>query len=444
MKRLRTLSSHASRVQALVAILITSSFGCSAADKGPSTTPEENSAPPKLCSLSLTCAQQIVDADKRSCQFEVIDGDGTSIYKSYAGVELRGRSSIAFPKKNYSIELRSANTAAAPENPTNLLGMGQESDWVLDGMWADRAFSRNALVFDSFRDLRAQDWAPQSRLCTLSLNSQAQGIYRVVEKIKRDDDRLNIAADDGSGSSFVIKQDDDGVLEMPLGLQSKWKLVYPNQDNASSAQRAGIQSFLDKLRAALSASANSSDANTGVFAFLDFENTVDWVLLQEFSKNIDAYNLSVHFARSAGGKAVLIPWDIDLSLGQPIVRNEAGSANNDKPEGFIVHRNDFINNLVKISAFKTRLASRWRELRSGALAEAALLTKLDRYETTLDPARVAENFMIWPIDKIDYAPIYPPYSLPRVQSHAQEMANLRAFVSARLTWIDAHIDTYPN
>ncbi|MGC4095148.1 MAG: CotH kinase family protein [Polyangiaceae bacterium] len=426
--------------RALFGLGLLAACACSASDDAPANV--EDAAPPKLCTLSMTCAQPIIDDSKRSCQFSVVDGKGTKIYDSFAGVELRGRSSLAFPKKNYSIELRSADASSAPENPTNLLGMGKDADWVLDGAWADRSFSRNALIFDTFRDLRTQDWAPQSRLCTMSLNAAPQGIYRVVEKIKRDDDRVPVAADNGMGQSFVIKQDDDGVLNMPLGLQSKWKLVYPNQDTATATQRAGVQAFLDSFRSALAGT--SADSNSGIFALLDFENAVDFVLVQELSKNIDAYNLSVHLARSAGGKAILVPWDIDLSLGQPIVRNEAASANNDKPEGFIVHRTDFINNLAKVSAFKSRLASRWRELRGGAFSEPALLGLLDRYETTLDPAKVAENFGIWPIDRIDYTQIYPPYSLPAVASHAEEVSRLRAFISARLVWIDAHIDTYPN
>jgi hypothetical protein len=442
MKKRRTSSSLAHSFKALsIAMFIPLGAGCSAADDAPPD--EESAAPPKLCQMSLTCAQEIVDEPKRSCQFSVIDGAGSKIYDSFAGVEVRGRSSQAFPKKNYAIELRSANSTSAPENPVNLLDMGKESDWVLDGSWADRSFSRNALVFDSFRDLRMEDWAPESRFCTLSLNEKPQGIYRLVEKIKRDDDRVSVAADDGTGSSFVIKQDGDGVLTLQIGLESKWQLIYPKQDSATSAQRAGVQAFLDKLKTAL-ANPSSSDASSGVFSLLDFENTVDWVLIEEFSKNIDAYNLSVHLARSAGGKAVLIPWDIDLSLGQPIVKGETTSANNDAPEGFIVHRSNFINALTKIGAFKARLGTRWRELRAGALAEATLLGRLDRYEMTLDPARVAENFSIWPIQEIDYAGIYAPYSLPKVASHGEEMSRLESFISARLTWIDAHIETYPN
>ena len=428
-------------LRALVFSCLPAWSACSATDDAPADG--SSGEPPKLCTLALTCARDIVDNEKRSCQFEVTDGGGAKVYSSYAGVELRGRSSMSFPKKNYSIELRGADATNAPENPVNLLDMGKESDWVLDGAWADRSFSRNALVFDTFRGLREQDWASQSRFCTLSLNSKAQGIYRVVEKVKRDDDRVNVAADDGTGASFVIKQDDDGILNMPLGLGNKWKLIYPNQDDATAAQRAGVQSFLDKLKAAL-ANPSGSDATTGVFALLDFENTVDWVLIQEFSKNIDAYNLSVHFARSAGGRAVLIPWDFDLSLGQPIVKNESGGATNEKPEGFVVHRSDFINSLTKISAFKARLATRWQELRAGALTDAKLQSRLDRYEVTLDPARVAENFTVWPIDASEYSTVYSMYTIPKVASHADDMARLKSFISARLVWMDAHIATYPN
>lgn len=41
------------------------------------------------------------------------------------------------------------------------------------------------------------------------------------------------------------------------------------------------------------------------------------VNVEERFKNNDAWSLSVHIYKAAGGKLHLVPWDPDLSLGQP-------------------------------------------------------------------------------------------------------------------------------
>jgi hypothetical protein len=395
--------------------------------------------PPKLCALSLQCGGMIPDDPKIDCRLDVADGSGAMVYADHAGVELHGRSSLHFPKKSYSLELRDA---AGAERPINLFGMGTESDWILDGMWADRSLVRNALAYDVFRGIGGPRYAAEGRYCTLSLDGQPQGIYRLVERIKRDDDRVALAADDGTGKSFILKQDDEGVGRLSIGLQDRWQIVYPKEELATPAQIAGVQRWLDGLGAAL-ASANPADAYTGVFAFLEPEATIDWVLIQELAKNIDAYNLSLYFSRDDGSLARPIPWDFDLSLGQPTVRNEAAGMN-EQPSGWIIHRTSFITALQKVPALKTRLGPRWRELRAGPLATAVLIGLLDRYAVTLTPDAIAQNFARWPLGEIDYGRIYPPYSLYPVTSHADETAKLRAFLQARLAWIDANIDAYPN
>lgn len=396
-----------------------------------------------LAHVEVDCPSEIIDEEKILCAFAITDGLGGVVFDDHAGVEIRGRSSQAFPKLNYSVELR---TALDVETAVNVLGMGRESDWVLDGMWADRSFMRNALAYDSFRDFSATSWAARSRYATLTLNGEPQGIYRIVERVKRDDDRVSLTEDDGTGASFLVKQDDEGDLRLRLGLQNRWALVYPGS-SVTEAQREGVQAWLDRLDEAL-ASDTPDDPTTGVLSLLALDPTADFILLQELMKNIDAFDLSIHIARAAGGLARLVPWDLDLSLGQPTVMNEPnGGPNqetNDQPEGWIIHRPAFIDTLVSVEALRARLGPRWRELRMGALSDAAIQAKLDRYASTLTAGAIEENFALWPIEDVDYADLYEPYTFYDVQSHAEEMTRVRAFLAARLAWIDANIDGYPN
>ena len=404
-------------------------------DRGADAAPPP---PAGLCQIAIRCDKTIPDEPKIACTFSLKDGQGVSQFDDHAGVELHGRSSLTFPKKNYSIELRDATGAS---KATDLLQMGKESDWILDGMWADRSLMRNAIAFDAFRDLGGLHYAAEGRYCTLTLDGKAQGLYRLEEKIKRDDDRVVIAADDGTGKSFVIKQDSGGAATLSVGDESHWELVYPSQDKATSAQLAGVQAWLTALGAALD---SPNDPAAGVLTLLDRDATVDWMLLQEMMKNVDAYNLSVYFSRDAGGLARPIPWDFDLSLGQPTVQGDQSVPPNDQPGGWIIHDTNLSRALAAVPQVVQRLGPRWRELRTGPLATAALLARLDGYQVTLSADAVAQNFTIWPLAQINYDKTYGPYTLYPVSSYADEVAKLRAFLTARLAWIDAHIDTFPN
>ncbi len=399
-------------------------------DAGPDAPP---TPPPALCQIAIRCDKTIPNEPKITCTFSLADGQGVSEFDDHAGVELHGRSSLTFPKKNYSIELRDATGAT---KPTDLLQMGKESDWILDGMWADRSFMRNALVFDAFRDLGGLHYAAEGRYCTLTLDGKAQGIYRLEEKIKRDDDCVVIAADDGTGKSFIIKQDSGGAAMLSIGDESHWELVYPNQEKATPAQLAGVQAWLDALGTAL---ASPNDPTAGLLTLLDRDATVDWMLLEEMMKNIDAYNLSVYFSRDAGGRARLIPWDFDLSLGQPTVQNDQSVPPNDQPGGWIIHDTNLSRALAAVPDIVQRLGPRWRELRAGPLATAALMARLDDYQVTLTAAAVAQNFTLWPL-----APDQLQQDVRAVHAVPRQLIRRRGRQAARVPDGAAGVDRRPH
>ena len=356
-----------------------------------------------LCRIELSCPMVIVDDPKVACSLAVVDPAGATIYRDQAGVELRGRTSLFYPKKNYGVELR---TAAGAENPVPMMGMGKEADWIFDGSWADRSFMRNDLVFALHREIGR--YAPESRFCTLTLNGQQRGIYRLSEKIKRDDDRVAVATDDGTAKSFIISQDEDGVLDFPVGAPPTPKCgswFIPSRRLPAGQVLTSVRAWLDGLRGALTG-ADPGNTTTGVFAYLDLEATVDFILVEELSKNVDAYNLSLTLFRSNGGKAGFVPWDFDFSFGQPTTR----TAGNDASSGWVQGRTSFITNLCRVPALLARLGPRWRELREGPLSDARVFAKLDAFQAVLSPAAIDENFRIWPIAEIDFQRIYRPFS----------------------------------
>jgi hypothetical protein len=386
-----------------------------------------------LCQITIGCTKTIVDSPPITCTFDLKDSSGTTVYSDHAAVQLRGRSSMNFPKKNYGVELRDASDV---DDPTSLLGMGKDEDWVLDGAWADRSFMRNRFCYGIFRDMSPERWAPQVRYCELTTNTKYVGIYALIEKIKRDDDRVVLPEDDGTGSTFLVKQDDDGTLKLSIGEGSKWSIIYPKSSLITQTQTQAVQAWLDKLGAAL-----RSSAPADTLSLFDAATITDWILLEEFAKNVDGYNLSLYFARAAGGLSRVIPWDMDLAFGQPTVNNDPTSSS---PTGWIASRSSLISKLSQNASLRQGLGPRWRELRTGVLSDQAVSSRIDDYLTVLTPDAVARNFAVWDITAVDFSQYYAPYTFYDVTSYDDEVAHLRSWIQQRLVWLDANIDSYPS
>ena len=167
--------------------------------------PGVDPAPPGSCTLVLECGVDIPDEPKVDCDLTVLSDAGDLQYQGPAGVELRGRSSGSAPKHQYAVELRDE---AGDDLSVNLLGMGGDADWVLNGLYYDRSLMRNALAFELFNAMDPARYAPEARYCTLELDGAPQGVYLLTERVEADDDRIVLPEDDGTGSIFVLKLDD--------------------------------------------------------------------------------------------------------------------------------------------------------------------------------------------------------------------------------------------
>jgi len=388
--------------------------------------PGWDTAPPTgLCTVSLQCGQSIPSEPKIPCQLRVEDEDGYLWYEGWAGVETRGRSTGGYDKAQYAVELWDEDQQ---DIETDLLAMGSESDWVLNGAIVDRALLRNQLAFDLYRAFDPERYAPESAYCTLTLDGEWRGIYFLTERIKRARERIDLDGDaTDAGHAFVVKLDQSGgfVDNSAVGYGT-WSLVSPRQSTASAEALSNAGAWLGGWQTAL-VSADPSDPETGIFAWLDMDAAVDFVILEEFTKNNDAYYLSVALWRRQDEPLHPVPWDLDLTLGQPTYNNNAS------PEEWVLYRPAWVANWGAVPEFGERLEARWRELRQGVLAEEAVLGRIDAYRAIMGDT-VYDNFEVWPIEEIQFGSY-----LPERESYDEEYDYVRAWILLRLAWVDAHI-----
>ena len=365
--------------------------------------------------ISITCAAEIPEDGKTDCVTTMTYPDGSPAYSGDVGVGLRGRSSSGFPKTQYALELRKPD--GTDDDTVDLFGMGADADWVLNGMFIDRALLRNRLAYDLYRAMGR--FAPDSAYAELTLNGAYLGVFHLCERIERGPERVDIPPDDGTGSSFIVKGSDVGY---PSTVQyNPWEGVYPKD------QPAGVETKLAAAEAVI------LSGGEDVWDVLDQGELIDFLILEETLKNNDGFWLSQHLYTRADGKLGLIAWDLDLTLGQPNYND------NERSDLWLAYRSALINVPAHAPGGPEALQARWSQLRSGILETDALLARIDALRAEIGEAALARNWTAWDVTTVPDLVWFPLYDVASVE---EEYTRVKTFLSERLTWIDANIAAY--
>ncbi|MGC4090448.1 MAG: CotH kinase family protein [Polyangiaceae bacterium] len=369
-----------------------------------------------------------------------------------AGFHIRGQSSASYDKKPYRVELRSVDSS---DRDCTLLGMPKESDWVLHAPFPDKALIRNAFVYSLGRDIGIP--APRGAFAEVYVNtanrplqsSDYQGVYLLVETIKNQKNRLNLqqlkptdttlpAIAGGYIFQFQWQVTDiEQALKCPSGQQNCWNWievtdpepwVQPQQDYLTQY----LQSFVNALH-----SSNPSDPSTGYPAFLDTASAVNQVIIQELTRNLDAYARSQYFYKDRAGKLMAGPlWDYDLIAGV----GTAQTYPNLSQMGWQYESNasrlnvtaDWFPRLLADPTFKAALVARWKELRGAQLSDAQVSARIDTLTSGLANA-AQRNFQKWnnlTTVRIGF------FDTPTANSWQGQVTAMRDWLLGRMAWLD--------
>ena len=150
--------------------------------------PEENNFPSMMVT---TNGQEIIDEPKINADLTVVEDNNEIDFK--IGIEIRGSSSQMFPKKSYGFETRSADWSE--DLDVSLGGFPEEEDWILYGPYSDKSLIRNKLTFDLSNSIGYK--ASKVKFYNLFINNDYKGLYVLMEKIKRDQNRVDITKLEG-------------------------------------------------------------------------------------------------------------------------------------------------------------------------------------------------------------------------------------------------------
>jgi hypothetical protein len=390
--------------------------------------------------IQTTNNQSIVDDPKTTAHLGIIHNgaaqrnlltDSYNHYDGSIGIELRGNSSQNLPKKPYNFETRD-NIGANRNVP--LLGMPAENDWTLIASYLDHTFARNLLGTHMSR--QTGRWASRGRLVEVVINNQYQGIYILMEKIKRDTFRLDIA--NLTPDEITFPDYTGGFIYEITGFESNMGqsrlLKYP--DNPSLVQFEYIKKYDDDFRNMMR-SIKWKDETTGYTSWIDVESFIDEMMVQEALRNSDAYGWSAYFHKDKKGKLKAGPvWDFDQSSGNssyPDNGNIHGwlfshTATNNTPF--------FWKQLYSDPSFSYKLRRRWETLRSGPYKTETLLAYVDSIANLLSEAQERE-FAKWPVLGMNIW--RETYGYQERNTYKKEVDYLKNFLTQRWAWMDTEL-----
>jgi hypothetical protein len=365
--------------------------------------------------------------------------DPCNIYNGNIGMELHGKSSSYFPKQTYRIEL---NDDSGKDTSFALLGMPPESDWILFGPFADRSQIRNKLIFDLGAKLGS--YQPRSRFCELILNGQPVGLYALTEVIKRDSIRVNISKmkkTDVSGTEvtggYILKYDKPDANEVVIkGLNSR-RVIYPKNEDIQPEQEQYLIRFFREYDSIIYNNIFFDPVN-GYRKIASDSSLIDYVILNEISKNCDAYALSSFFYKDREDKDNRVKfgplWDYDLAFGNAVFQN--GNVTTGWQFHLQSNARFEIKRVFQDTSIVHEFQKRWKYLRGNILSNESIFSMIDSLVGTIHE-QVTRNYYIWPI--INQIPWANAGQYP-VTSYEDEIVKLKAYITERAAWIDENID----
>ena len=343
-------------------------------------------------------------------------------------IEIRGRGNSTWglhPKKPYQMKFSSKE---------EFLGMPEDKKWLFLAEYSDKTMLRNTTVFE-MGYISNLDWTPESEFAEVYLNNEYQGTYNITQKVEETNRRVAITND-----GFLLEIDqlhrlnaDDvyfstGSFDVIAIKEPNIEQVDENGVSFDQDQRyIYINNFVNQFENVLFSS-NFASPVSGYAAYIDVDSFVDWFLINEIIKNVDArWYSSIYFHLIPGEKIKMGPlWDHDLGFGN------TDYADSQYTDGWWIQQNPWINRLLQDPNFVAKVKTRFDFFRDN---EQFILNKIDAYAEKLQWAQ-QENDNRWQT--------LGQYVWPNpvwFDTYQEEVDHMKQWYQTRMSWLDGAINS---
>jgi hypothetical protein len=340
--------------------------------------------------------------------------DGWRSHESIEEMEMkirgRGNSTWALhPKKPYQLKL---------ESKRSLFGMSSDKKWLFLAEYSDKTLIRNRLAFELGR-LSTLRWTPSGHFAEVVFNGTHDGVYHVTEKVEDGANRVDIG-----DIGFLLEIDQPERIDPDdVFFRTENYLVNikePSVDNGDE-QYLQVSRHINEFERVLFSS-DFSSVESGYATYVDIDTFVDWFLVNEIAKNVDAqWYSSIFFHWVPGDKIKMGPiWDFDLAFGN------VDYADATYPEGWWVRWNTWIGRMLEDPRFAARVKERFAFFDA---QRPQIKQNIQKWAEDLQFAQ-AENDSIWQTIGEYVWPNPVVYD-----TYEEEVTHLSDWLDARMDWM---------
>lgn len=359
----------------------------------------------------------IADKENYVASTVTIDSNGSGYvdYSGTAGIRGRGNSTWNHLKKPYRFKL---------DKKSPIMGLASERDWVLLANAFDESQLRNYIATEASR-LTSLPYTPTMRHVEVVLNGQYIGVYTLTQHNEIGDDRVDITEmdeDDVAGEALTggyrfeidsrMEQNGEPGFRTGRGVP----IVIKDPDPATPEQLEYARSQFAAFESALW-DADFADPESGYRSLLHMDSWIDHYLVQEFTRNEDAFVNSAFITKERGDSKLRFGpvWDFDHSLGN----NRAFLPDTNPWAPFAENAGTWNVRMFRDPTLRTEIGARWAELRDefGGLAGLALSKGAEL------SGAIENDLLAW--------------DLPGVRPN-DEPVFIADWITQRVAWMDTH------
>ncbi|NVJ84683.1 MAG: CotH kinase family protein [Algoriphagus sp.] len=398
-------------------------------------------------------------------------------------IEYRGKTSFRLSdKKSFNFE---TIDGSGEDMDVSFFGLPEEEDWRLIGhvvnlqekyAW-DRSLIYNHVAYRL--SLEIGKYASRGVFVELELNGEYLGVYYFCEKLKRDSERIDIKSMNASSenftggyilkidksdagpehdnkplSYFMSNWDDDArytafnsfrsdfdISGQPLNfspfgapyhpmlyLETYFNYEYPDAEDLTTDQKTYIQEYVNQFEKSFFQE-NMPGEDPAYLEYMDLDSFLDYFIINELCRNVDAYRISTFLTKDRDGKLAMGPvWDFNIGFDE---------ADRIPANDWVVNYNNYVSEdpwmvpfwwskLLQDETFRNALKERWAFFRKGPLSESNIQGIIDfSVNKLVQNGAVKRNY-----DKWDQG-IGINYD--------QSISDLKSFLIDRLRWMDSEI-----
>lgn len=376
--------------------------------------------------LSIVSNTQIIDEPKVPAFFTYADEE--QLLTSVVGIELRGGSSLFFPKKTYDLEFW--------EDPSGVINkdvqfgnMREDDDWILDGLYNEPLRMRSHLAHKLWLEMHTPYYQEQEEkaragadveFVEVFVNGVYQGLYNLSEQVDRKLLKLKKFTTEIRGELYkgvgwgATTFDNLPDYNNDNRLWGGYELRYP--DRSDTTEWKMVYDYTD-----FCINASNDDFSENIFNYLQQDNYIDYFIFLNFLRASDNTGKNIFLSKYKQGEPYFfVPWDLDGVLGT----NWQGERD---PTTIYPSGNVMNSRIIDLNAdnYAAVIEARWLDLREDIL------------NTEVWQNRILDQFNFFTENKIyeREAIVFPNYDFDE-----DDLNYLQNWLNGRIGFLDTYFE----